>query len=350
MRELRVAWLGRVEYDDGLSMQRSLAAARAAGSAPDTLLLLEHPRVITLGRGAKAGHVLWPPGLLAERGFEVHETDRGGDVTYHGPGQLVGYPILDLKPDRRDVRRYVRSIEEIMMWLAAGFGVQAGRVEGRTGVWVPGAGKLGAIGVHLARWITTHGFAFNVRPDLRDFEAIVPCGLRDAEATSLEKLLGGRAPSLAECARQAAAHAASVWESEAVDAPVEVETVSVAVVREPGEVLVLERIPERGGFWQIVTGRREPGEAAPAAAVRELFEETGFAAEVRDLGYVHSFLLGDSFARETAFAARGPAGSAPRIDPREHARYQWVPLDEALRRLPFAGLRRAARLALQQPT
>src|SRR5207302_5936423 len=183
VRPLRVRWLGLVEYQDGLDMQGQLAAARAAGCAPDTLLLLEHPPVITLGRGATRANVLWSDALLEQRGFESFETDRGGDVTYHGPGQLVGYPVLDLKPDRKDVRKYVRSIEELMIRLAADHGVVAERIEGRTGVWVPGAGKLGAIGVHLSRWITSHGFAFNVRPRLDDFSAIVPCGIRHAGVT-----------------------------------------------------------------------------------------------------------------------------------------------------------------------
>jgi lipoyl(octanoyl) transferase len=361
-RRLSVRRLGLVEYEDGLVMQRELVAARAAGLLPDTLLLLEHPRVITLGRGAKLSNLLWSNELLAERGFEVHATDRGGDVTYHGPGQLVGYPILDLKPDRKDVRKYVRSIEELMIRLAAEHGVRCERSEGRTGVWVPGAGKLGAIGVHLSRWITSHGFAFNVRTRLDDFAAIVPCGISDAGVTSLEALLGAAAPALEETAARAMALAGAVWESEPEEALPALETISITVLREAregDEVLLLERLPERGGFWQILTGRREPGESALATAARELYEETGFAPrleELVDLGYQHSFVLkrfanesseprAPLFARETAFALRVPAGSEPRLDPREHAAHRWVEQEEALRRLPFAGLRRAVRLA-----
>src|SRR5438105_5577673 len=159
MRELHVRRLGLVEYEDGLSAQRLLVEARAAGLIPDTLLLLEHPRVVTLGRGAKPHNVLWTPDQLRARGFELFETDRGGDVTYHGPGQLVGYPILDLKPDRKDVRKYVASVEELMIRMARDHGIACERVGGRIGVWVPGVGKLGAIGVHIACWIITHGFA-----------------------------------------------------------------------------------------------------------------------------------------------------------------------------------------------
>src|SRR5919206_3725135 len=135
MRVLYVRRLGLVEYEDGLNAQKLLVAARAAGAIPDTLLLLEHPRVVTLGRGAQSGNVLWTPEQLRARGFELFETDRGGDVTYHGPGQLVGYPVLDLKPDRKDVRKYVASVEEVMIRTAAEYGIAARRVQGRTGVW-----------------------------------------------------------------------------------------------------------------------------------------------------------------------------------------------------------------------
>src|SRR3954469_23778459 len=186
-------------------MQKLLVESRAEGLVPDTLLLLEHPRVITLGRGAKADNILWPRDTLRERGFELFETDRGGDVTYHGPGQIVGYPILDLKPDRKDVRKYVGSLEELMIRVAGGYGINAERVAGRTGIWTP-SGKLGAIGVHLSRWITTHGFAFNVRTNLNDFGAIVPCGIADAGVTSLEMLLG-RAPPVAEVEDRFVEHA-----------------------------------------------------------------------------------------------------------------------------------------------
>ena len=359
MRPLHVRRLGLVEYEDGLDAQRLLVEARAAGTATDSLLLLEHPRVITLGRGAGSGNILWSAEQLRTRGFEVFDTSRGGDVTYHGPGQLVGYPILDLKPDRKDVRKYVASVEEVMIRTAADFGVAAQRVPGRIGVWTA-AGKLGAIGVHLSRWITSHGFALNVATDLGDFAAIVPCGISDKGVTSLQMLLGDP-PSMAEVEESAAANAAAVWEAEAFDVPVELETVSVVVLR-GDEVLLLRRIPERGGFWQILTGRREAGEPAQVAAARETYEETGLAPvleEVRPLGYVHSFVLDPAllpsrggaplpprFARETAFAVRVPEDPAVRLDPREHDLFEWVSPPEALRRLPFAGLRRAVRIAL----
>jgi lipoyl(octanoyl) transferase len=356
MRPLHVRRLGLLEYEDGLRAQRLLVEARAAGTVPDTLLLLEHPRVVTLGRGAQPANVLWSRDLLLARGFDVFETDRGGDVTYHGPGQLVGYPILDLKPDRKDVRKYVASVEEVMIRTAADFGVESARTSGRIGTWTK-AGKLGAIGVHISRWITSHGFALNVSTDLRDFGVIVPCGISDAGVTSLQMLLG-TAPPMAEVEERAIANAAAVWEAEAFEVPPELATVSVVVLR-GSEVLLARRTPDRGGFWQILTGRREPGEPAHAAAARELYEETGFAPaldEVRDLDYVHSFALDPKvmrregppgFARETAFAVRVPEGSEVRLDPGEHDAHEWVGLEEALRRLPFAGLRRAVQLAAE---
>lgn len=168
-------------------------AERQAGRVPDHLLLLEHDPVFTLGRNARRENVLFPAEALRERGFEVFETGRGGDVTYHGPGQVVGYPILDLAPDRRDVHRYVRDLEEVMVRTCAGYGIEAGRVAGLTGTWV-GPDKIGAIGVRIARWVTSHGFAFNVSTDLSAFDLIVPCGIRGRGVTSLERLLGRAVP------------------------------------------------------------------------------------------------------------------------------------------------------------
>jgi lipoyl(octanoyl) transferase len=177
-----------VGYAEGLALQEQLVAERQRGAIPDTLLLLEHDPVFTLGRNARRENLLLPEAELRARGFELFESGRGGDVTYHGPGQIVGYPILDLGPDRRDVHRYVRDLEETMIRSCAEFGVAAGRVAGRTGCWV-GNEKIGAIGVRIARWVTSHGFAFNVAGDLRPFSLIVPCGIRDAGVTSLSRLL-----------------------------------------------------------------------------------------------------------------------------------------------------------------
>jgi lipoyl(octanoyl) transferase len=188
-RALDVRRLGRVSYAEGLALQERLVRERQAQSAPDTLLLLEHDPVFTLGRNARAENVLFPADDLRARGFDVFEVGRGGDVTYHGPGQVVGYPIVDLSPDRRDVHRYVRDLEDVLIRTCADYGIAAERVAGRTGCWV-GREKIGAIGVRIARWVTSHGFAFNVANDLDPFGLIVPCGIRDASVTSLTRLLG----------------------------------------------------------------------------------------------------------------------------------------------------------------
>ena len=192
MRFLDVRRLGLIPYGEAVDLQKRLVDQRRAGEIPDQLLLLQHPHVITLGvKKTSRGNVIATPDILAGAGVELYETGRGGDVTYHGPGQLVGYPILDLRPDRCDVHRYVRDIEEVMIRAAAAFGVTAERVTGLTGIWVGGE-KLGAIGVRISRWITSHGFAFNVSTDLSKFGLIVPCGISDKGVTSLETLLGRR--------------------------------------------------------------------------------------------------------------------------------------------------------------
>jgi lipoyl(octanoyl) transferase len=192
-RELHVRRLGIVPYAEALDLQKRLVEERRAGSIPDQLLLLQHPPVITLGVKARndRSHVLASPADLEEEGVEIFETGRGGDVTYHGPGQLVGYPILDLRPDRCDVHKYVRDLEEALIRAAAAFGVATGRIQGLTGVWA-GPNKVAAIGVRISRWITSHGFAFNVATNLNHFDLIVPCGIADKGVTSLEILTGRR--------------------------------------------------------------------------------------------------------------------------------------------------------------
>ena len=183
--------LGRVPYADALALQQQLVQARRRGQIGDVLLLVEHPHVLTLGVRGDGGraHILAAPDVLASRGVDVHETGRGGDITYHGPGQIVGYPIIDLKPDRCDVHRYVRDLEEVLIRVAADYGLTGGRVAGLTGVWIGGE-KVAAIGVRIARWITSHGFALNVTTDLDYFNLIVPCGISDRGVTSLSKLVG----------------------------------------------------------------------------------------------------------------------------------------------------------------
>ncbi len=185
--------LGLIRYAEAYALQQRVVAARKAGAIEEVLLLCEHSHVITQGRNGKREHLLASEHVLRQKGVEFHATNRGGDITYHGPGQLVGYPILNLGAIRRDVVWYVRTLEEAMIRATAEFGISAERVAGKTGIWVR-AGKteekLAAIGVHISRWVTSHGFAYNVSTDLRNFDLIVPCGIADRKATSLEKLLG----------------------------------------------------------------------------------------------------------------------------------------------------------------
>jgi lipoyl(octanoyl) transferase len=193
-RELVVQRLGRVPYDRALELQERLVRERRAGVVPDHLLLLEHPHVITLGTGARSAHVLADEGRRRELGVELFETGRGGDVTYHGPGQLVGYPILDLKPDRKDLHRYLRDLEEALIQVLRSYGVRGFRSTGLTGVWTH-QGKVAAIGVRVSSgWITSHGFALNVSTDLGFFGTIVPCGIPGREVASLQGLLGNPVP------------------------------------------------------------------------------------------------------------------------------------------------------------
>jgi lipoyl(octanoyl) transferase len=193
MRLIEVRRLGSVPYAAANELQRELVEDRRAGRVPDLLLLLEHPHVITFGVKLEAAraHLVATPEILAAQHVEVHESGRGGDITYHGPGQIVGYPIMDLRPDRCDVHKYVRDLEEVMIRSASDFGLKGRRIEGLSGAWV-GADKLGAIGVRISRWITSHGFAFNVATDLDFFKLIVPCGIADGGVTSLSRATGRR--------------------------------------------------------------------------------------------------------------------------------------------------------------
>ncbi len=240
MRAVTAHWLGRVSYAEAHALQEQVVRARIRGDVGDTLLLLEHDPAITLGRGAKAAHVLADESTRRRLGITMHETGRGGDVTYHGPGQLVAYPIFDLKPDRCDVRRYVRDLGSVMIRLAKDHGVAAGMIEGDAkliGVWVDNdapdewpdpataaslgsrrVAKIGAIGVRLSRWVTMHGFAFNASTDLAAFALIVPCGITDRGVTSLAGL-GRAAPAVEDLARESLPHFARVFDARVEMAP-----------------------------------------------------------------------------------------------------------------------------------
>ena len=207
-----------VPYAVASNMQRALVEERRAGQVPDLLLLLEHPHVITLGAKVDAArsNLIATPELLAARQVELHESGRGGDITYHGPGQIVGYPIIDLKPDRCDVHKYVRDLEEVMIRTAADFGLEGTRIKGRSGAWL-GAEKVGAIGVRISRWITSHGFALNVTTDLDFFRLIVPCGIEGGGVTSLSRA-AGHPIALTDAEASLVRNFAAVFDRRAVEA------------------------------------------------------------------------------------------------------------------------------------
>src|SRR2546421_12086701 len=224
--------LGLIGYAEAYALQKRIVAARKAEVIEDVLLLCEHPHVITQGRSGKWEHLLASEHVLRQKGVEYYETSRGGDITYHGPGQIVAYPILNLGAIRRDVVWYVRMLEEAMIQATAEFGITAERVAGKTGVWIKSGDteeKLGAIGVRISRWITSHGLAYNVSTDLRHFDLIVPCGIADRKATSLEKLLG-RSVKLDGVKPKLAAHLAEVLglELQRIDRTESLEKVATA--------------------------------------------------------------------------------------------------------------------------
>ena len=192
MNPLQIVDLGLISYTDAFALQQRIVLARKARAIADVLLFCQHPHVVTLGRNGKRENLLASEAVLRQKGVEFHSSNRGGDITYHGPGQVVGYPILDLSSIKQDVHWYVRTLEEVLIRATADFGIEAYRIRGKTGIWVAGKPheeKLAAIGVHLSRWVSSHGFAYNVSTDLRYFDLIVPCGIAERKATSLEKLL-----------------------------------------------------------------------------------------------------------------------------------------------------------------
>ena len=220
MRICEVTDVGRLPYSQALDLQNELATRRKHGDIPDQLLFVEHPHVITMGRNGHRENVLASDELLERAGIEFHPTNRGGDVTYHGPGQIVGYPILDLREWKRDVVAYVRAVEQAIIDAIAAFGISGGRVEGATGVWVDGA-KVAAIGVHISRWVTSHGFALNLDTDLAYFHYIVPCGLTKPVTSMRELGSDASRPAVVEALTQAfarcfgydAMQAGNAWEA-----------------------------------------------------------------------------------------------------------------------------------------
>jgi len=359
-RPTQLRRFGRVFYPAGLRLQKALADYVNQEGRPDQLVILEHDPVFTLGRNATPADIHMSDDFLAAQGVSVHRTDRGGEVTYHGPGQIVVYPICNLRSGREDVGRLVRGLEEAMLSAAADFGVSAQRLKGAPGVWVEtprGLEKLGAIGLHLSRWISTHGIAFNVRPDLDHFRWITPCGFTDKGVCSLASLLGEGAPTWDEAADRLQAH---LVEHLALDIqPSRAPSRSVSALtwrRGPHgpEILMMLRLPEHGHWWQSVTGMMEPGETPEQTAHRELMEETGLKGTLRPLGLSHSFWVDPSIVRfpdaeprfntEICFSMEAASDAVVRLEPAEHSEFLWCGLDQAYGRMKWEGSKAALQL------
>ena len=356
-RPAQLRRFGMVLYPAGLRMQQALAREVGEKDLPDQLIILEHDPVFTLGRNATPADIHMSEDFLASQGVSVHRTDRGGEVTYHGPGQIVAYPICNLRGGRQDVGRLVRGLEEAMIRTAADFGVVADRLPGAPGIWVEtprGPEKLGAIGLHLSRWISTHGIAFNVRPNLDHFRWITPCGFTDKGVCSLASLLGDGAPTMEEAADFLQGHLIHFL---ALDLqPVQPPTRSVSAltwrrgVAGP-EILMMLRVPEHGFWWQSVTGMMEPGETPEETTHRELQEETGLRGSLRSLDFAHTFwvdpaILGfpegePRFNTELCFAMEVSRDAEVVLAPDEHTEYLWCSLDEAHKRMRWEGSKAA---------
>lgn len=356
----------RVFYGAGLRMQKALAEFVREGERPDQLVMLEHDAVFTLGRNATRADILVAPDFLEANGVSVHETDRGGEVTYHGPGQIVVYPICNLRGGREDVGRLVRGLEEAMIRTAADFGVKADRLKGAPGIWVEtprGLEKLGAVGLHLSRWITTHGIAFNVDPFLPHFRWIVPCGFTDKGVCSLRSLLGEAYPSFETAMDHLQRHLCEVLALDLQPVRPPSRSVGALTWRQGAsgpEVLMMLRQPRHGRWWSSVTGMMEPGESPEAACLREISEETGLAPlRLEPLDLHHSFWVDPAIVRfpdpeprfntETCFHAEVAADAAVNLDLEEHETFRWCAPEDALERMRWEGAKAALkRLAAKQ--
>lgn len=348
MRPCEIHRLHLVTYENGMKLQQKLVELRQRDEIADQLLLLEHPPVITLGRGGDTTNLLAPPHVLAEQRVRFFETTRGGDITYHGPGQIVGYPILHLGEGNRDVRKYVSKLEEVLIRTVAKYGITAERLEGKRGIWV-GSNKIAAIGVRIARWVTSHGWALNVSTNLDHFRLITPCGIRGMGVTSIEREIG-RAVSLDEVREVLAAKFAEIFERELVARPETIRLVKV-LVHDRDRVLLLHRRAERGNFWQPITGSIEEGELPVETARRELIEETGHPGDPRALDLRQSFLIesaylsakyaGPIIASEVGFAATLDSSLPIALDPQEHDDHGWFTFAEAYEKIRWTDDREA---------
>jgi lipoyl(octanoyl) transferase len=357
MRTCSLHQLHLVTYENGMKLQQKLVELRQREEIDDQLLLLEHPAVITLGRGGDARNLLASPEALEAQRVRFFETTRGGDITYHGPGQIVGYPIVHLGEGHRDIRKYVTRLEEVLIRTVAEYGITATREDGKRGIWV-GPNKIAAIGVRIARWVTSHGWALNVSTNLDHFRLITPCGLQGTGVTSIERETGRSVP-MHEVRDVLASKFAEVFERELVPREETIKLVKV-LVHDRERVLLLHRKRERGNYWQPITGSIEEGESPLQAARRELEEETGHAAEPDPIDLVQSFMIESQFlatkypapiiASEIGYAASLDSKQPVTLDALEHDTYGWFTFAEAYERIRWTDDREALeRLERQVP-
>jgi lipoyl(octanoyl) transferase len=340
--------LDLVTYENGMRLQQKLVELRQSDSISDQLLLLEHPAVITLGRGGDMRNLLATRDALQAHRVRFYETTRGGDITYHGPGQLVGYPIVHLGEGNRDIRRYVTKLEEVLIRTVAEYGVTAERVDGRRGIWV-GNDKIAAIGVRISRWVTSHGFALNVRTNLDHFRLITPCGLAGTGVTSISQLIG-REVDLGDVREVVAAKFGEVFDRDMVARSETIRLIKV-MIHDGDRVLLLHRKPERGNFWQPITGSIEDGELPIDTARREIGEETGLDGVPEDLQLRQSFMIESQFlaakhpvpiiASEIGFVAQLSSHTPIRLDESEHDEYGWFTFAEAYEKIRWTDDREA---------
>ena len=331
-----------------MKLQQKLVEMRQRDELPDQLLLLEHPPVITLGRGGDIRNLLASDDALKNERVRFFETTRGGDITYHGPGQVVGYPIIHLGEGSRDVRKYVTKLEEVLIRTVAEYGITAERADGKRGIWV-GSNKIAAIGVRIARWVTSHGFALNVNTNLEHFRLITPCGLNGTGVTSIARETGDDV-SEQEVREVVVAKFAEIFEREMIPRPESVRLIKV-MLHDDDRVLLLHRRPERGNFWQPITGGIEDGESPAEAARREVLEETGNRGEPEAMGITQSFMIESQYlssrypspiiASEVGFAASIDSRLPIRMDPDEHDEYGWFTFAEAYERIRWTDDREA---------
>ena len=337
-----------VTYENAMHLQQKLVGLRQTDSIPDQLLLLEHPPVITLGRGGERANLLASPETLRAQRVRFFETTRGGDITYHGPGQIVGYPILHLGEGNRDVRKYVTKLEEVLIQTVAEYGITATRTDGQRGIWV-GDSKIAAIGVRIARWVTSHGFALNVNTNLDHFQLITPCGIQGRGVTSIANEIG-RAVPIEDVRAIVVAKFGEVFDRDVVPRAETIRLVKV-MVHDDHRVLLLHRKPERGNFWQPITGSIEAGESPLETARREIAEETGHSGEPEALDLQQSFMIESHYletlyptpiiASEMGFVARLSSSATIRIDADEHDDFGWFTFGEAYERIRWTDDREA---------